>query len=351
MTEVLAAAAPDSPGDFAFLLVIGVVVCLLHFVRRKRSIRNDRVRRQQKIHRLMQESAAFADRWPGQRVAEAPYDELAAEHVRSNRLLALLTHDRIATSTTDHRDVDGQIAAVQRWLSTLPARYPDPAALHQPQSPPIAAPNTPAAPMHSATASVPPSNGFPLGEPLLHFRGIPGADDIVCSVESVAYRQLAIIKPRGPAPWTWRDPTVDMHFEVLRPDGAPLLYLTLLRGLSQRLDMYDTSGYPIARLEQTGSKWRVARTQRIAFEMQSQGRRLGTTQVRQRSWSPDGEDPVLDAAGQTIAMVEPVRRDPSDYRRPSFDFTLHCVEPRPFPVPHLLLVIGFSHYVYSRSWR
>lgn len=128
------------------------------------------------------------------------------------------------------------------------------------------------------------------------------------------------------------------------------MYVKRFGGSTQRLEAYDVGGYTIGTLHQTSSMWKTTRTQRLEFELEFGGQALGSTQVRQRSWSSNAEDPIHDATGQQIALVEPVLRDPREYK-PSYDFTVHCVQPMSFPVADLMLVIGFSHYLYSHTWR
>ncbi|OBB79302.1 hypothetical protein A5779_12985 [Mycolicibacterium peregrinum] len=340
--DVLAAPAPDSPGDFVFILVVGVVLWVIQMIAKNRAVRTDWERRERKINELMGESAAFAARWPGPLVASAPYREVTVEHARINRVLALLVHHRTAADPNQIRHIDAQISAVQRWLTALPPVFGETGV-------PLREPASTAVPDHGGRPP-PRPHEYPLGQPLLHFRGIAGADDIVCSVQSTWHGQLVFITPRGPEPGAWRDTTVDAHFEVRRPDGTPVMYLTRRGGLTQRIEVRDLSGTVVGELQQSSSLWRVAGTQRIPLEMWSHGHLLGSTQVRQRLWSRANEDPVHDVTGQTIAVVEPVMRDPGA-RRPTFDFILHCLEPQPFPVPDLLLAVGFSHYMYSRSWR
>ncbi len=342
--DVLAAPAPDSPGDFVFILVVGVVLWVLQMIAKNRAVRTDWERRERKIDQLTGELAAFAARWPGQMAASAPYRELTVEHARTNRVLALLAHHRTAADPNQVQHIDAQIAAAQRWLTALPPVFGDTGL-------PLREPANDAVLDYGGRPFTPPRpREYPLGQPLLHFRGIAGAEDIVCSVQSTWHSQLVFITPCGPEPGAWRDTTIDAHFEVRRPDGTPLMYLTRRGGLTQRIEVRDLAGTVMGELQQSSSLWRVAGTQRIPFEMWSHGQRLGSTQVRQRLWSRASEDPVRDATGQIIAVVEPVMRDPGA-RRPTFDFTLHCLEPQPFPVPDMLLTVGFRHYMYSRSWR
>lgn len=142
---------------------------VLVIVLRRRSVRSDLRRRAHTIAALVQESAAFAARWTGQRFAQAPVGELAAEHARNGRLLALLDrHHASATDPAERQQAIEQIAAVQRWWMVLPPCPPD--VTSQPPVPGSTGPRrAPSRPVASTSAL----NGFPLGELVVLFGGQP----------------------------------------------------------------------------------------------------------------------------------------------------------------------------------
>ncbi|MGV0836285.1 DUF2510 domain-containing protein [Mycolicibacterium thermoresistibile] len=77
--------------------------------------------------------------------------------------------------------------------------------------------------------------GFPLGEPVLLLRALPSARDIdvACVVETGQGRELAGITPRARMSALSAD-TDDLVFDVVRPDGAPLLTIRRLGGFLKK---------------------------------------------------------------------------------------------------------------------
>jgi hypothetical protein len=107
---------PASPA--AWFVFVGLFIALVAL--RYGLTRLYEERQTAKLAGLMKDSAAFADRWPRDRLRYAPYDDLTAEAGRCQRIIASMRQLR-AAKKADRNYFDSQIPAVESWLATVRA--------------------------------------------------------------------------------------------------------------------------------------------------------------------------------------------------------------------------------------
>ncbi|MBO0681351.1 DUF2510 domain-containing protein [Mycolicibacterium sp. S2-37] len=201
-------------------------------------------------------------------------------------------------------------------------------------------------------APMPPTT-FPLGEPVILLRALPGpADvDIACSVHDGREAQIGLIRPRHRVPTLVGRETATLVFDLLRPTGAVVLTLTRTGGATKHhhIVVEDGGGNPVGRLRQTSSYWRLFRTSRLDVVLEGGTTGLGSTQVCIRPDEPFAavETPVRDTSGDVLAVVERRWRY-ADGSTDFFDYTLRCSRPLTAPLPDLLIATAFAHYLYDR---
>ncbi|WP_102141247.1 DUF2510 domain-containing protein [Mycobacterium hubeiense] len=200
----------------------------------------------------------------------------------------------------------------------------------------------------------PPQRGeLPLGESTLFLRSIPEwADiDLSCSVENAHGQQIAAIRSRSRVPAFAGREVVTLVFDVVRPDGAPMLTITRIGGFkrSHCVQVHDHAGRDLGRLRQTSSFLRLFRTPRMTMVLEFGEKHLGNTDI---CINPNKRfevvyAPIHDLSGAVIATVERRWRytgAPTDF----FDYKLDCLRATAQPLPVLLLATAFAHYLYDR---
>lgn len=201
-------------------------------------------------------------------------------------------------------------------------------------------------------ASFAQASGYPLGEPVLYLRAIPGRFDreVSCAVEGGRGQQLGFIRSVGRVPVAGQE-TSSLTFEVIDPGGRPMMFIACVGNKAkQRLHVADNNGRHLGQLRQVSSYWRqLFRTSRVTMQIESGTHVFATTDV---SIDPQQRDvpvnePIRDPAGGTLGAVERQWRA-TETMNDYFDYRLNCVRITSDPLPRLLLVAVFAHYLYDR---
>ena len=110
---------PHTPAGWILLGAVTLAWVILIPLLRKMFQRRATVKEQDaQLEMLMQESAKFSARWPGQLLASAPLAELVAEADRSEGVVQLL-RERAGDARPVNEHDDAQIASAQTWLMTV----------------------------------------------------------------------------------------------------------------------------------------------------------------------------------------------------------------------------------------
>jgi hypothetical protein len=158
--------------------------------------------------------------------------------------------------------------------------------------------------------------------------------------------QVAVLVPR-PAPG---GASGTLHFQMMRPDGVPLLSITRFAERQHRLEVHDPAGGVLGQIRQTSTSGQAFRRARMAIVLESGQQPLACTDLTidpSRNRYADLRTPVRDATGAVIATIERRGR----YRGgadDSFVYELRCVHPAVEPLPTLLLTTAFVHSLYDR---
>lgn len=196
------------------------------------------------------------------------------------------------------------------------------------------------------------ASGYPLGEPVLYLRAIPSRFDqeVSCAIEGGRGQQLGLIRPVGGDPVAGQEKP-SLAFEVIDPGGRPMLFIARVGSKARgRLQLADNDGRHLGQLRQVSSYWRqLFRTSRVAMQIESGAHVFATTDV---SIDPHQRDvpvnePIRDNAGGTLGTVERHWRA-TETMNDYFDYRLNCVRITSDPLPRLLLVAVFAHYLYDR---
>lgn len=194
--------------------------------------------------------------------------------------------------------------------------------------------------------------GYPLDNSVLYLRAIPSRFDrhVACGIEGGDGRHLGWIRPAERLPYTAAGPS-HATFEAVDPGGMPILFISQDGGpRRQRLVVVDGTGRELGQLNQVSSWWRqVVSSTRITMAIESDEHTVARTDVSIDPDRPDArvDEPIRDTVGGVLATVERQRRGTgtaTDY----FDYKLNCLRVTSEPLPTLLLVTVFAHYLYDR---
>lgn len=194
-----------------------------------------------------------------------------------------------------------------------------------------------------------PVAGFPLGEPLLYLRAVTDDKDrnICCSLENVFDQQLALIQPVAVMPG-------ERHFAVFRPDGAVLLYLSWLDERSPgepelAMQVTDANGRLVGRLRRTTPVAQFSRCHGGTLGLEANRQWLGATEIHQNR--SDKPIPIFDGSGTRIGRIYGQLMYSTGYKstqRSFSDYLLDVPQPKPYPMPELMLAGLFAQYLAER---
>lgn len=194
--------------------------------------------------------------------------------------------------------------------------------------------------------------GFPLGRPTLFLRSSDDRREQHASwwVGDEVGSQVALLVSRSAvATRVGRSPRT-LHFQMIGPDGAPMLSVTRFAEPHHRLEVCDPAGVIIGQVRQTNASGQAFRTARMAIVLES-GQRIfagaDLTIDPSRNRYADVRTPIRDAAGSVIATVERQGRY-TGRADSSFVYKLDCLQPTGEPLPTLLLTTAFTYSLYDR---
>ncbi|WP_396837151.1 DUF2510 domain-containing protein [Mycobacterium sp. ITM-2016-00317] len=206
--------------------------------------------------------------------------------------------------------------------------------------------------MDSPAAALPQIAGYPLGETILYLRAIVSRfdRDIACAIEGDDGRHLGWIGPAADVP-ALRLSASDQKFAMLDPGGASKAFIVRAGGRNdQRLTLIDNEGRLLGQLRQVSTYWRqLLRTSRITMQIESREHELAKADVSIDPHRRDARvaEPIRDGTGGVLATVERQWR-PTSSMTDHFDYRLNCLRRSSDPLPTLLLVTAFAHYLYDR---
>lgn len=194
-----------------------------------------------------------------------------------------------------------------------------------------------------------PSQGYPLGQRVLHVRSLPQrADlDVACLVEDDQGQQLAAICPISQDRHLVTGPT---RFGLLDSRALPMGFFSVVGvGANNVVGFADVSGRAVGQLRRTNNFWQRLWSSAMDMTLESGERTLGHTRV---SVSPTArfstvDEPIYDSAGAILATVSRKWRY-VDTSVTFYDYSLVCEGPSVGPLPELMLATVFSHYLYDR---
>jgi hypothetical protein len=169
---------------------------------------------------------------------------------------------------------------------------------------------------------------------------------------------VATVRSRSRIPAIIGRDTGTLVFDVVEPGGAPMLTITRFgSGRDLRIAVEDPNGRPIGQLRQTSSEGRQFRTGEVMFAVECGPQHLATASLGIRPSDnryADVQESICDASGAVIATLERQGRftailDLTGTRRESsFAYKLDCALRLAEPTPTLLLVTGFTYYLFDR---
>ena len=120
--EQFRSAHPSPQGSGGWLLTVLSMVALLAAGGIAARMAQRLIRRSvPELTVLCNQSAAFYARWPEDRLAAAPRDELRAEAARCRRIVEVL-EGRPAASNVDASTLSGSVAGLRTWITLLGKR-------------------------------------------------------------------------------------------------------------------------------------------------------------------------------------------------------------------------------------